>query len=264
MLLKVPATMVPLPRLKPHQGFALFSYGFRPFFFFGACDAALAIAVWLPLFEGETALPTLLGPRDWHVHEMLFGYVPAIAVRQGLRALRTEMPIIVAMTDKLSPRMIHMIETLCTDWRHLDRRIETVSDEIKTLSEQDNGAKRLMTVPGVDPIISTATVAAIGSGEAFSKGRDFGAWLGLVPRQMSTGGRTILGTISKRGNRYLRMLFVQAARAVLLRPQSWERHGLKSWIEAAGPAAQSLQASDCARQQNRPHRMGRSPWRSQL
>jgi transposase len=156
-----------------------------------------------------------------------------IAVRQGLRALRTEMPIIVAMTDKLSPRMIHMIEDLCTDWRHLDRRIETVSDEIKTLSEQDNSAKRLMTVPGIGPTISTATVAAIGSGEAFSKGRDFGAWLGLVPRQMSTGGRTILGPISKRGNRYLRMLFVQAARAVLLRPQSWERHGLKSWIEAA-------------------------------
>src|SRR5947209_17122002 len=74
-----------------------------------------------------------------------------------------------------------------------------------------------MTVPGIGRIISTATVAAIGKGDVFSKGRDFGAWLGLVPRQMSTGGRTILGPISKRGNRYLRMLFVQAARAVLLR-----------------------------------------------
>ncbi len=156
-----------------------------------------------------------------------------IAVRQGLRALRTEMPIVLAMTDKLSPRMIHMIEDLCTDWRYLDGRIATVSNEIEMLSEQDDGAKRLMTVPGIGPIISTATVAAIGSGDVFSKGRDFGAWLGLVPRQMSTGGRTILGPISKRGNRYLRMLFVQAARAVLLRPQSWEKHGLKSWIEAA-------------------------------
>ena len=143
------------------------------------------------------------------------------------------MPIILAMTDKLSPRMIHVIEALCADWRHLDARIETVSEEIKTLSEQDDGAKRLMTVPGIGPIISTATVAAIGKGDMFSKGRDFGAWLGLVPRQMSTGGRTILGPISKRGNRYLRMLFVQAARAVLLRPQSWGKHGLKSWIEAA-------------------------------
>jgi hypothetical protein len=56
----------------------------------------------------------------------------------GLRALRTEMPIVLAKTDKLSQRMIHMIEDLCTDWRHLDRRIVTVSKEIETLSEQDH------------------------------------------------------------------------------------------------------------------------------
>jgi transposase len=156
-----------------------------------------------------------------------------IAVRQGLRALRTELPIILSMTDKLSPRMIHMIEDLSIDWRHFDARIDSVTTEIETLSEEDEGAERLKTVPGIGPIISTATVAAIGTGDVFRKGRDFGAWLGLVPRQMSTGGRTVLGPISKRGNRYLRMLYVQAARAVLLRPQSWERHGLKHWIEAA-------------------------------
>ncbi len=58
-------------------------------------------------------------------------------------------------------------------------------------------AKRLMTVPGIGPIISTATAAAIGKGDVFSKGRDFGAWLGLMPRQMSTGGRTVLGPIGR-------------------------------------------------------------------
>jgi transposase len=83
-----------------------------------------------------------------------------IAVRQGPPALRSEIPIVLSMTDKLSPRMIQMIEALCADWRYLDERIENVSDEIKTLSEQDDGAKRLMTVPGIGPIISTATVAA--------------------------------------------------------------------------------------------------------
>jgi transposase len=76
-------------------------------------------------------------------------------------------------------------------------------------------------------------VAAIGNGTVFSKGRDFCAWLGLVPKQISTGDRTILGKISKRGNRYLRVLFVQAAWVVLVKPKSWERHGLKPWIEAA-------------------------------
>ena len=90
-----------------------------------------------------------------------------------------------------------------------------------------------MSVPGIGPIISSAVVAAIGTGDAFSKGRDFAAWLGLVPKQISTGDRTILGKISKRGNRYLRVLFVQAAWVVLIKPKSWERHGLKHWIEAA-------------------------------
>ncbi len=59
------------------------------------------------------------------------------------------------------------------------------------------------------------------------------AWLGLVPTQLSTGDRTVLGKISKRGNRYLRVLFVQAAWVVLIKPQSWERHGLKRWLDAA-------------------------------
>jgi transposase len=157
-----------------------------------------------------------------------------IAVRQGLRFLRAELPIILASrTDVLSPRMLRVIEDLAGDWRRLDERIETLSREIETIARQDTGCDRLMSVPGIGPIISSAVVAAIGSGDVFSKGRDFAAWLGLVPKQISTGDRTILGKISKRGNRYLRVLFVQAAWIVLIKPVSWERHGLKSWIEAA-------------------------------
>jgi transposase len=156
-----------------------------------------------------------------------------IAIRQGWRALRAELPRALAMTERLTPRMVHTVEDLAGDWRRLDERIEAVSTEIEELAHADDGAVRLMTVPGIGPIISSATVAGIGKGEVFSKGRDFGAWLGIVPKQTSTGGRPILGRISKRGNRYLRQLFVQAARVVLLRPASWERHGLKHWIEAA-------------------------------
>ena len=74
-----------------------------------------------------------------------------------------------------------------------------------------------MTVLGIGPVISSAMAAAIGAGDAFSKGRDVGAGLGLVPKQLSTGDRTILGSISKRGNRYLRSLFVQAAWVVLVK-----------------------------------------------
>jgi transposase len=157
-----------------------------------------------------------------------------IAVRQGQRFLRTELPRILATpSDVLSPRMARVVEDLASDWRRLDQRIERLSAEIGVLARADSGCERLMSMPGIGPIISSAMVAAIGTGDAFSKGRDFAAWLGLVPRQMSTGDRTILGKISKRGNRYLRVLFVQAAWVVLIKPKSWERHGLKPWIEAA-------------------------------
>ena len=157
-----------------------------------------------------------------------------IAVRKGQRFLRAELPRILATPpDVLSPRMVRVIEDLAGDWRRLDERIEGLSSEIETVARQDAGCERLMSIPGIGPIISSAMVAAIGTGDAFTKGRDFAAWLGLVPKQMSTGARTILSKISRRGNRYLRVLFVQAAWVVLIKPKIWERYGLKPWIEAA-------------------------------
>ena len=113
-----------------------------------------------------------------------------IAVRQGLRFLRADLPGILAKrTDVLSPRMLRIIEDLSGDWRRLDERVENLSGEIVALTCQDKGCERLMTIPGIGPLISSAIVAAIGTGDPFSKGRDFGAWLGLVPKQMSTGDR---------------------------------------------------------------------------
>jgi len=179
----------------------------------------------------------LVGQRTGVINQIrAFLLERGVAVRQGRRFLQAELPRILATrTDVLSPRMLRIIEDLAGDWHCLDERIEGLSDEIEALAHQDTACERLMTVPGIGPIISSATVAAIGTGDAFSKGRDFGAWLGLVPKQISTGDRTILGSISKRGNRYLRSLFVQAAWVVLVKlgPEQWERYGLKSWIEAA-------------------------------
>jgi transposase len=180
-----------------------------------------------------------------------------IAVRQGLRALRTAMPNVLAMTDKLSPRMIYMFEDLCTDWRHLDARIATVSNEIETLSEQDDGAKRLMTVPGIGPIISTATVAAIGSGDVFSKR--------LARSRAATD-------VNRRAHHPRADL--QARQSLLadaVRPGSPFRPPAPEELAEVWPQildrgcsapAQSVQASDCARQQNSSRRLGRSQWRS--
>ena len=131
--------------------------------------------------------------------------------------------------------MSDLIVGLYEDWLWLDERIETVSREIAEISEQEANCIRLMSIPGVGPLISTAVVAAIGSGEAFDRGRDFGAWLGLVPRQYSTGGRSILGRISKRGSRYLRTLFIQAANVILMRPQNWAKFSFGTWLQNAAP-----------------------------
>jgi transposase len=137
------------------------------------------------------------------------------------------------ISDRLSPQIIRLIEELATDWRYLDTRVAAITKEIDVLADQDAHCRRLMSAPGVGPIIASAMVAAIGTGDAFGKGRDFAAWLGLVPKQISTGDRTILGRISKRGNSYLRTLFVQGARAVLLRRQTWPKHGFAAWLDAA-------------------------------
>src|SRR5580658_5758156 len=110
---------------------------------------------------------------------------------------------------------------------------ETVTAEIEALSRAEAKCRQLMSVPGIGPLISTALVAAVGTGEAFERGRDFGAWFGLVPRQYSTGGRSILGRISKRGSKYLRTLFIQAAKVLLIRPQNWPRYSFGAWLKTA-------------------------------
>jgi transposase len=157
-----------------------------------------------------------------------------ITVRQGPGPLRKALvDILSSSSGALSQRIVRLMIDLSEDWRRLDARIAAVSADIEGLAEQDAPCQRLMTVPGIGPIISSAVVAAIGQGTGFRQGRDFAAWLGLIPRQESTGDRTILGKISKRGNKYLRTLFVQAAHVVLARRPSAARQGLWPWIEQA-------------------------------
>src|SRR5215475_6658757 len=159
-----------------------------------------------------------------------------IAVRTGPRALRNSLfAILENRRNEISPRMAKLILGLYEDWCGLDERIETVTGEIEELSRVEAKCQRLMSVPGIGPLISTGIVAAIDTGEAFERGRDFGAWLGLVPRQHSTGGRSILGRISKRGSKYLRTLLIQAANVILMRPHNWERFSFGTWLLNAAP-----------------------------
>ena len=101
---------------------------------------------------------------------------------------------------------------------------------VEALAAPNDTAKRLMTIPGVGPIAATALLAAIGNGRQFRKARDLAAWLGLVPRQSSTGGKTTLLGISKRGNPYVRRLIIHRARSCVAHLNR-QRDKLGGWID---------------------------------
>jgi transposase len=115
----------------------------------------------------------------------------------------------------LTLRMRTLISDMRAEWGELDRRIGTFDAEFVARAREDEAARRLITIPGIGVMNATALIAAIGNGETFNRGRDLAAWLGLVPRQITTGGRPRLVGISKRGNKYLRKLLIHGARAAL-------------------------------------------------
>lgn len=155
-----------------------------------------------------------------------------IAIPTGLSALRRRLPEVLARPDeRLSPRMCGLLSRLWEECCDLDEAIERLGDEITALAAEDATCRRLMEVPGVGPLIATALVAAIADGNAFHRSRDLSAWLGLVPRQVSTGGKTRLLGITKRGNTYLRRLFIQGANSIRLNLKR-SRHRLGPWLDA--------------------------------
>lgn len=137
-----------------------------------------------------------------------------ITVAQGRRRLERHLAGMEAQSD-LSERMRLLIEDMREQWCELDRRIAQLDAELAEWARNEEAARRLMTIPGIGVLNATALVAAIGRAENFARGRDLAAWLGLVPRQVTTGGRPRLLGISKRGNKYLRKLLIHGARAAL-------------------------------------------------
>ncbi len=140
-----------------------------------------------------------------------------IVVPQGKRKL--EHFLVTLMGEReghaLTARMRMLVADMQAQWQDLDRRIAAFEAEFVAFAKEDEDARRLTTIPGVDVMIASALIAAIGKAETFEHGRDLAAWLGLVPRQWTTGGKPRLMGISKRGNKYLRKLLIHGARAAL-------------------------------------------------
>jgi transposase len=146
--------------------------------------------------------------------------------------LRERMPEILENADEdLTPRMRNLLALLWNEWKDLELQIDRMNDEVERIALSDPACTRLRQIPGIGPLVATAIVAAIGNGAAFHKGREFAAWMGLVPKQYSTGGKAKLAGISKRGNIYLRKIFIHGARAVVLRCKR-ERIAMGAWLTA--------------------------------
>jgi transposase len=144
--------------------------------------------------------------------------------------LRKNLPAVVEDCERnLTPRLRWLLDRLWQEWKQTEIDIETVTDEIERIGADDERCRRLRQIPGFGPLVSTAMVAAIGNGSAFRCGRDFAAWVGVVPRQYSTGGKQKLYGISKRGNVYLRRMLIHGARAVLFRIK-YDTEGLGQWV----------------------------------
>jgi transposase len=146
--------------------------------------------------------------------------------------LKLAMPEILENADaNLTPRMRNLFSLLWSEWRDLEQQIIAMNAEIEQTASSDPACQRLRQIPGVGPLVATAIVAAIGNGAAFHKGREFSSWLGLVPRQHSTGGKARLFGISKRGNNYLRKILMHGARSAVLRVKR-ERSPFGPWLDA--------------------------------
>ena len=139
-----------------------------------------------------------------------------VVINKGVAAVRQALPeILEDAENNLTVLTRELFAELLEELRAIDERFKQCERRIKVINQENEVCRRLDEVLGIGPIIASATYAAAGDGKDFVNGRHFSAWLGLVPGQHSSGGKTVLLGISKRGNVYLRTLFVHGARAVL-------------------------------------------------
>jgi len=191
--------------------------------------------------QDQLDMQTLHRSRDRLVGERtaLINQLRAILLERGFIAPQGKRKLeqfLVALMDErggagLSPRIVMLIADTRAQWAELDRRVAAFDAEFIRWVKENVDACRLATIPGVGAMIASALIAAIGKAETFERGRDLAAWLGLVPRQFTTGGKPKLLGISKRGNKYLRKLLIHGARAAL--PYVAERETpLGRWAKA--------------------------------
>jgi transposase len=153
-----------------------------------------------------------------------------IVIPQGIRAVPANLPDILEDADNgIDGKMRELLRLMSDHLKSLDERVDILEARIAEASRQDSRVARLMAVPGIGLLTASALVATLGSMENFDGGREVSAWLGVVPRQHSTGGKTTLLGIGRRGDSYLRTLLIHGARAVIQYAEK-RQDGLGAWI----------------------------------
>jgi transposase len=155
-----------------------------------------------------------------------------VVAPQGRERLQRELPSLLEDANNAMPSLFRaVLSELAQRLRELNERVDHYDRLVQAQAEAMPQARRLMRMPGIGPVSATALVASVGDARDFASGRQFAAWLGLTPRQYSSGGKSRLGGISKRGDGYLRRLLVHGARAVL-RTAAGKEDRLSRWAEA--------------------------------
>jgi transposase len=153
-----------------------------------------------------------------------------VTLPKGRRYVDEALPRILEDAElPLSGSFRLLLAQLKLELEQLTARMEQLDVVILQRAKEDEACQRLTAIPGVGPVTATALISAVGNGSAFRKGRDLAAWIGMVPRECSTGGKQKLLGISKRGNAYLRRLFVQGARSVM-QQRHRQTPGLSCWL----------------------------------
>lgn len=139
-----------------------------------------------------------------------------VTIPQGIRHLRSGLHYIIEENERDLPGSFRLlVQRLLNHFAHIDGQVKELEQDIQREYSGSEVCKRLATIPGIGPITATALVATVGNARDFDNGRQLAAWLGLVPRQHSTGGKPTLLGISKRGDGYLRRMLIHGARAVI-------------------------------------------------
>ncbi|EAQ4835314.1 IS110 family transposase [Salmonella enterica] len=149
------------------------------------------------------------------LHGMLLEFGETI--HKGRAAMDREFPeALERLKERLPPYVISVLDNQFNKLNELDLQIDDIEKQLTSVARQNETCRRLLDIPGVGPLIATAAVAIMGEASAFKSGREFAAYVGLVPRQTGSGGKIRLPGISKRGDKYLRTLFIHGARAAAL------------------------------------------------